>query len=205
MIHNPHLRTPIRKYIVELLKQEVDVAGRVFPNRPSPLFITELPCVLVYFASETSKIIVGDLHCPKEYERDARVNIDVMAAEAINPDQEINENTNTEDLLDYLSWQIEQAINGDYLLAKNGPEYDEKNPCGLTLGISLLSNEPYNVETGSEKRIIAQRNHFSVPYNSTAYREYRYKSFDSYNMKIQKVGWDIATIDPTLTEAEGNL
>lgn len=201
----PHLRTPIRRYLVDLLKSEVDVGGKVFPNRPSPIFLNETPCVLVYFATESAEIIVGDKYNPKEYERTPQVNIDVLSDEVINPAANPNESQETEDRLDFYSWQIEQAIWGDQLLAKNLDGYDPDNPCGLTLGISLLSNEPYNIDTGSDRRIVAQRNAFSVPYNSIAYREYRYKTFEEYNMKINKVGWDLTTVDPTLNEAEGKL
>ena len=198
-------RTEIRRYIVAMLKDSLDIGGRVYANRPSPIFLQELPVCLVSFQTEPAKVIVGDRYSPKEYQRDLRVNIDIMVDQPVDPDTSLNESQKAEDYLDFLTWQAEQAMFGDWLLAERLPDYDPNNPCGLTLGMSLISTDPYNVDTDSDRRIIAQRSQFEVPYETSAYKDLRFSTFEEYNIKINRVGYDENTVDPTLIEAEGSF
>jgi len=204
---NVHPRSALRRYLVDLLKDTVDVGGRVFPNRPSPVFISEVPCVLVHFSTEPTDVIVGDMYSPKEYQANARVNIDFLTDEVINPDAEPNENERTEDRLDFLSHQARQAIFDDWTLAKRLPGFDGNNPktwTGLSLGMRLVSADPYNMDVDSERRVAAQRDQFEIPYQFSAYKDYRFKDFKEYKAEILRLDYKTAT-DPVLLAAEGDL
>jgi len=198
-----HQRTVIRRYLVNLLKANIDVAGRVFPNRPSPLFLQELPCVLIHFGQEPAEVIAGDMYSPKQYQRNLRTNIDVITEELIDPDSLLNESQKTEDKMDFLAWQIEQTIFDDWTLGRNLPDYDPEVPNGLTLGMRLVNTEPYIIDDKTERRILANRIQFETPYETDAYKLKRFKDFDEYDMKINRVGWTADTVDPTLIAAEG--
>ena len=200
-----HLRTAVRKYAVELIKANVDVGERVFPNRPSPIFATETPCVLVYFAAEPMDIIVGDQYNPKEYKRNLRLNIDILDTETVNPAADINKNSGVEDILDTLAWQIENAMADDYQFAKNLKGF---NPNGnyesLLLGSRIVSTDPYNIDLSGEERIVAQRIQYELPYETPNYLDKKYPYFTDFYAQFNYVkdGEDTGEI---LLEAEGKI
>lgn len=205
-----HHRTAIRRYAVELLKNKVDVGRRVFPERPSPIFIQEVPCVLVYFVSEPVDIIVGDTYSPKEYQRNLRVSVDVWTNATIDPEDieenpGVNDSQDAEDRVDYLAWQVERAFSDDWLFAQMLPGYDANNPQGLTMGMRLVSTDPYNVDVESETLAIAQSLQWEIPYETSAYVDKKYADFAEYQTDIMRVNWDENTVDPVLLSAEGKL
>jgi hypothetical protein len=48
-----HFRDIIRKRLVSLLKDNLDVGNKVFESRPNSLWLSEVPCALIYFTGET--------------------------------------------------------------------------------------------------------------------------------------------------------
>ena len=137
-------RAKIRRYVTELLRESVDVGGNVFSCRPDPVFITEVPCVLVYYTDEGVQPWVGDKYNQKRTERMLTLNVDVWSDQTIDPDLDPRKNEGGEDRLDWLSYQVELAIWDDQKLAKRLPGYDANtNYCGLALGTALLSVVPY--------------------------------------------------------------
>lgn len=201
-----HRRTAIRRYLIQLITDTVDLKGKVFPNRPSPIFLKEVPCCLIYFESEPAQVIVGDTYNPKQLQRDLRVNIDFLMDEIINPELAgDNINQDTEDQLDFYSWQAEQAIFDDWRLIKLLPSDHILKKVGLSLGGRLVNCDPYNIDTGSDRRIVAQRNQFEIPYDSDTYKDLKYDDFKAYQADIKRVGFDENTVDPTLLGAEGTI
>jgi hypothetical protein len=62
----PHKRIEIRNKLVELFKQYLDVGGRVYASRPRPIWLKELPVVLIYFTRETADHMNRE---PRRYRR----------------------------------------------------------------------------------------------------------------------------------------
>lgn len=200
-----HLRSAVRKYAIKLLKDNVDVGKKVFPNRPSPIFASEVPCILVYFAAEPTDIIVGDQYNPTEYKRNLRLNIDILNVETVNPAADINENTGVEDILDTLAWEVENAMADDYQFAKNLKGYEpNKQYASLLLGSRIVSTDPYNIDLSGEERIVAQRIQYELPYETPNYLDKKYPYFTDYYAQFNYVkdGVDTGEI---LLEAEGKL
>lgn len=202
-----HLRTNIRHYAVNLLKEKVDVGERVFASRPSIINPDEVPIILVYFAAEQAEIIVGDTYSPKEYQRNMRLNVDIMTTETVNPDVPLNENQETEDLLDTLAWQVERAFSDDWTFARLLQGYDPnaRDNESLSLGMRLVSTDPYNVDVEGLDRIVGQRLQWEIPYNTPAYLDKKYSNFEHYRADVVRPGSDETTIDPVLISAEGEL
>jgi len=201
-----HRRTAIRKYVKKLLKNKVDVGDRIYCNRPSPIFLHELPCVLIFFTAEPVDIIVGDTTNPKEYQRNLRLNIDVITDEPIDPDLELNESDAAEDVLDAMAWQVEMAMADDWTLSKLLPGYDPnaQEVNGLSMGTRLVSTDPYNIDTDSERRLAGQRLQFEVPYETPAYTDKKYTDFLEYLAEFYEVK-DGEVVDNVLTAAEGKV
>lgn len=183
-----HQRTRIKTYIVDMLKNAVDVGDKVFPNRPSPLFLNEAPCVLVYFGNETVDIESGDKYCAHEYERTVAVHTDILSVES-------------EDHLDFLGEQIEHAFSNDWFLGRNLPGYSETNRIGLSRGITLAGVEPYDINTDSENTIYGQRLTWSVPYIYDNYSNEKLQTWEEYKFEITR---DTET-DPVLSTGEGDM
>lgn len=100
-------RAQIRRYITAALKESVDVGGKVYSCRPDPVFLEELPCVLVYYSDEGAETFIGDRYNQKTIERKLRVNVDIWSDQQLNPDVDFRANEDGEDFLDYLGWQVE--------------------------------------------------------------------------------------------------
>lgn len=185
-----HQRTQIRNYVVEMLKATVDVGNKVFPNRPSPLFLNQAPCVLVYFGNEAVEIESGDRYCAHEYERTMSLKIDILSLE-------------DEDHLDYLGGQIEEAFGVDWFLGKRLAEYSTSNRIGLSRGVTLASVTPYSVDTSSENTIYGQTLTMNVPYIFDNYSNEKLVPWEEYYFEIRRT--DGVETDPVLSSGEGDL
>lgn len=199
-------RAQVRKYAVALLKANVDVNDRVYANRPSPGFLEELPAIFVFFESEVTEIISGDRYHVREYQRNAQLVVcSVVEANRI-PGDSSEEGQRGDDFLDYVGHQIEQAFFSDWRFARLLPDFDPNtNYHGLTLGSRLVSATPYEVDTESDTRLLAQDIHWLLPYRTRGYIDRKYKSFNEYKAEIVRVGSTPATIDRVLISAEGDL
>ena len=199
-------RTRIRNYILKMLKGRVDVGSKIFGNRPSPVFISETPCVLVHFQEETNKIQTGDKYNPKVYERDLKVCVDILVTESINPDDPVNKNQDTEDRLDFLGEQVETTIAEDWILSRRleGFNPNDSESEYLSLGISHEGTSSYNIDVDAERRIAGQRLTFSVPYDTPAHVKKKYRTFEEYKADIYEVK-DGQTTEKILLSAEGEV
>ncbi len=152
----PH-KTQIRRHIAAMMKTKVDTGGRVYESQPSPRFLGQLPCVCVFYGTEAVEITKGDKSNVREYRKDLRVIVDILAEESIRQGDP-EENTSCEDFLDIQGERVETALEEDpYLVISE--EGDD-----LSQGAVLLSSEPYKVAEDADRRVMAQRLTYSVPY-----------------------------------------
>lgn len=197
-------RAVIRHYLVDMFKDEVDVGNRVFANRPSDAFLEELPCLFLFFEDEPTEIIVGDRFGVKVYQRTAQLNVCVVCEGLRTPDESAK--NKGEDFLDFLGHQVEQAFYNDWRLARRLKDFDPNtNYEGLTHGNRLVSVTPYEVDTDSERRMLAQDLRWVVPYQTNAFVDKKYDSFEAYKADIIRVGSTAETVDRVLLSAEGEL
>lgn len=193
-------RTLIRRYVRKLLLGRVDVGDKIFINRPSPRFREHLPCICIHYGSEPARITQGDEYNPNEYEKKLVLNIDILAEEQLRPELDIEHNSDGEDILDSLGYEVELALSWDYTLGKLLEEYNPDDGCGLSRGVRLLSTTPYNIESGQEIEALAQRLSFEVPYLQENIIDTKLDDFLQYKMSI---------IEPndgeTLIGAEGDV
>ena len=185
-----HQRTRIKYYVVNMLKNTVDVGCRVFANRPSPVFLNEAPCVFVYFGNESIDIESGDRYCAHEYERTITMKIDILSVES-------------EDHLDYLGDQVEKALSQDWFLGRDLDGYSDSNRIGLSRGMTLASVEPYEVDTDSENTIYGQTITVNVPYIYDNYSHEKPSTWEEYYFEIRRT--DGVETDPVLSSGEGEL
>jgi len=200
-------RKLIRHYAQALLKDAVDVDGRVFVNRPSEIFLEETPCVLIYPSSEQNVVISGDEYNPKVYQRNLMLNTDVVVTEQIRPGSDWQDNTAADDLLDDLCEQIEKAFFDDWYFFRLLKGYDpsQSDPKALLLGMSLDSTTAYTIDTEGERRIVGQRLTWNMPYENDAFKDKKYSSFTEFYTDFMRVGYDASTVDPVLRESKGTL
>lgn len=137
-------RQEIRHKILDILQAGLDVGGRVFSQRPEPLFKTELPCALVFYNPEQ----VNDISSNRsQYVRTLSISVDII--------QEGRENMALDDELDKLSSQAENLLLIDPHL---GLEYVNH--------IQYAGTVPYNNNTESDHHIGAHRLSFDIQYNT---------------------------------------
>jgi hypothetical protein len=199
------IRSEIRHYLINLLREKIDVGGRVFSNRAtSPVFLEELPAVCVTLMDESTEVIAGSQYLVKEYRRDLNVTITVAVEEVRDPDSNINENQKGEDYLDYLALQVERELFYDYRLARRLPGFDPNtNMVGLTHGVRLTGVSTYDVDTEGDRRVIAQDLRFIYPYQSPGYVDLILPEFSEYYAAIIRTGSTEETVDRVLLAAEG--
>ncbi len=196
-----HNRTGIRHYARDLLVDSVDVGGRVFLNRPHPVFFDSLPCVLVYAAAEPVEVIVGDQYSPKEYQRNLRLNVDIVVEEQCRPDVDPESNMAAEDLADKLAWQIERAFSNDWTFARRSPNFDPNaNAPGLLLGLRLVDTTPYSIDGEGDVRLLVQRMQWELPYESPAYVDSKYRDFLEYYAEMNQAPFPAAA--PVVSQGE---
>lgn len=198
-------RAEIRHYLINLLKDTIDVGGRVFSNRAtSPLFLEELPALCVTLMDETTEVLAGSTFLVKEYRRDLTAVITVAVEDVEDPAVPINENQKGEDYLDYLAAKVERELFYDYRLARRLPGFDPNtNMQGLTHGVRLTGVATYDVDTEGDRRVIAQDLRFTYPYQSPGYKDLILPDFNGYYAAIIRVGSTEETTDRVLLAAEG--
>jgi len=184
-----HKRRYIRDRVVKLLKtgipilgtdplqyMKLDVGGRVYAQRPEPLFDTEYPIALVYFASET----IRDISSARDkMDRTVDMNVDLvqMMREGI------------DDELDRLAWQSEIILLADHTLG-----LDEVN------WIELRTVIPYQDNVDGEHPRGITRLTFAVDYWTEMYMPGTLNEFLSFGKEITAQIGDGATaeIDQTI-------
>lgn len=153
-----------RKKIRNIIKDRLDgnIKVKVFCERPHSLFLTNTPCVLVYFEDEPARVWVGSEFIPKTLLRDLSISVDVVTA--VNY-KEPNDNS-TEDFLDDISYQIESILLGDDIF-----------PADFVHGIKLESTKPYNIQDDPEQVWYAQKLTFVIPYEDDVVLDKKYDEF----------------------------
>jgi len=175
-----HPRTEVISAFIEAIKPLTKDKLKVFASRPNQIFLSELPCVLVYFESEDVEVYTGDKHFPKSYRRSLSINVDVLVTEnKSNIEQTMKQ-------LDDFSEVIEALFHNDPTL--NGKGY----------GGRLVRVVPFSVEDGAETNAYCQRNQFIVDYSSDCFADLKLQTFKEYDAKIQ-------TQDGASIEASGSL
>jgi hypothetical protein len=200
-------RAKIRHYLAALLRDNVDVGRRVFVNRAkSSLFLNELPAVNITFSDEENKVILGDEFFPKSYRRNAAVIVTIVVEDIIAEGEELNESEKGEDFIDFLSMQVEHAIQSDWRFAKRLPGFDADRPSGgLTWGHQITGSSLYEVEIENERKIIAMDIRIVFPYETESIPEMRLPDFKTYKADIIRVGTTPETVDPVLMPIEGAI
>lgn len=197
-----HPRTAIRAYAWEMLKEEMDVGGRVFLNRPNPYIIKELPAACLYFTTGISLLSEGDRYIPQAYERQLNLTVDVMAEAPTDPNGDIR----VEAELDNLSRQAERAFGNDVFFMRRLSGFDDTwtSEDGLIAGSAQIDEEMGLMEIG-DRLLSGQTTTFQIKYFDTCFEPERSKYFEYYSILINKMGWNEQTVDPTLIGAEGTI
>jgi hypothetical protein len=193
-----HPRIAIRKYLIELLKDKIDIGNRVIAGRPNPFNIRNLPCLAVYFTIDSPAITSGDIYIPKIYERTLTINIDIICEQPTDPDNDLL----IDDELDIFAGQIEAYLHEDRFFSRKLSSYtgNFRDP-GLINGLNLSDTTPYNIETGGERLIGAQNMQINLIYNDYAIFEHKANIFEEYYMEVTRQ----TAVDPILIAAEGDL
>lgn len=76
-----------------------EVAGRVFPNRPTPIWEVELPAICVYTKSEVATARDGD-KIPKHYDRRLSLVVEIL----------VSVETGFDDLIDTIAEKVEALL-----------------------------------------------------------------------------------------------
>lgn len=183
-----HQRRLIRNEIVRRLKtgvdilgtspvekMKLDVGGRIFASRPSPIFDTEVPCALVYFQTESCQTNAGR----NIQDRVASINIDLL--------QELREGLDDE--LDRLAWQTEIILLSDHTLGLDFVNF-----------IELSSTTPYQDNIDGEQYRGITRLTFDVAYWTEVYSPGTLDEFLSFGKEIKTTDGAISKINRKIRE-----
>jgi len=146
----PHVRIIIRNAVKELLKVNTDLGGRWFCSRPKALFVSELPCGLIYFTEEEAdhQNIV-----PRNYKRTLTLLTEVVHRLETERDNALD------DFLDSRAYEIEMAMFSDRYLGLQGIVED----CVLS------RTEVMNIDVGGDEDIASLRIFWSIVYRTDAF------------------------------------
>lgn len=199
-------RSLIRNYVKAMLKDGVDVGGRVFVGRAnSPLFLEELPAVNIHYGDETCEVSVGAKYQVREYTRVLPVVITVVVANQPGPDGP-HDSSSAEDFLDHLGSEVEQCFNDDRMLARRLPGFDENdNTHGLLGGSRLTGTLVLDVDPEATSTVLGQSLRYELVYATAADGRRRLLDFESYGSAITKIGTTAETVDPVLLEIGGEF
>lgn len=185
-----HKRTTIRKYIQAILRSGIsEVSGRVWVGRPSPRFLEQLPCILISSGPEQNEIVAGSQRLPRVYGRNYQMTVDILVRETSEDFFDIadpEQNTTAEDQADSIGLAVEQLLAADYTLGRALATWDPETGSGLSEGISIVSVDPYTIDTGVEPRALVQRVTVSVPYNMSAFPALKFPKFTGFNADIMR-------------------
>ena len=146
----PHPRIIIRNCVKSLLLPAVDVSERVFCSRPKAIFLTELPCILIYFNEEAAD---HEKSAPRVYKR-----ILSLIVEAVHGLESERDNA-LDDFLDSRAYEIENALLNDRFLGLQG----------LVEDCSLSRTENVNISLEGEEDMASTRLMFEITYRTDAY------------------------------------
>lgn len=170
-----HPRKRIRLKAVELLKAGVNVGGRVYSQRPDPIFDTEYPLVLVYFSDDD----VDAVNTAQDtYDRVLTLHVDIV--------HDVRENI--DDIIDDLAWQAFIA-----LLQDTGWN-------GLIDNIKLTGESPYQNNLDGEQYRGLTRLKFKIEYDMQVFVPNSTAEFKRFGQEIHTPDGAVAGINQTIRE-----
>lgn len=179
----PHPRIIIRNRVKSLLLASVDVGGRIFCSRPKPLFLTELPSILIYFTEETAN---HESSAPRIYKRELS-----LIVEAVH-DMESERDNALDDFLDSRAFEIENALLQDRFIGL--PD--------LVEDCVLSRTENVNLTIEGDRDIASTRLMFTVTYRTAAYYIGQLDEFLRFTETITEPTGDIVLSDDITIRTE---
>lgn len=171
----PHRRRIIRHRVRQLIRQWVDVASdKVFISRPNPVFVNEVPCILIYFTEEPSD---NKTSAPKRYVRDLNLVVEIMHRDRENITDD--EDFELDDFLDSRAYEVEFAILHERYLGLDPEEYEWLHEVDLT------STMPATLVFEGDQRVAALRVVFSVKYETDYDESIRLDEFLKFTSKYE--------------------
>lgn len=163
-----HARTEIRVAVATKLKAFIEpgLRDKIFLSRPHPLFLPELPAILVYYKNEDNQVTSGSENFPKAYERVLSLSIDIIVEGEEDPDT----------ALDRIAAQVESCF------------YDEPTFGGICYGVKLFNTVPVSIEAEGDRSVECQRLTWQIKYESNAYLDRRISEFLSFHADIFNPG-----------------
>lgn len=185
-------RKHIRHTVVKLLTMQVEgqyvtaAEDRVFANRPTPMFQSELPAICVYIKSEPAE---KSVHAPVVYTRKPRIVVEILA----------RADESCDDILDDIGQQVEDILFSNGYL-RDPDELRDR----LDDKIELESTQIELVEAGTE---VCGSNSitFTGGYDTEAPRQLSGDELDDFltaNMKFDLNNDGAADMDNTVTVRE---
>lgn len=189
-------RSRIRHYISTMLKDEIDVEGRVYVNEPSVLFEKQLPAVTVSYGDRESVLRAGTKYHTKKSNKKQTIVITVGVPD-IYEAGDINLKEKAEDYLDYLSDQIEKSFELDWNLARRLDAYDENNNYldGLIIGNTFVGDSTYQDIKG-EIKLHFRSMRYDVTYETYNYPDFVFDNFESYLADIEGAASEVTIANP---------
>lgn len=184
------LRKKIRKAIVKILKNNTDAGPRVFPNASVPLWVKELPAILIYPRSESASMFS---QAPKELERDLNISIEIVA---VGPETDTEGNPpqgkkSLEDILDDIAERVECLMNADDTLQGTADD-------------SIYQNTEFEFESAGERPIGSAIITYGVTYYTMAPRSID-KQGELPDFKTSQQDWHIGDVDEKTREAKDTV
>lgn len=177
----PHPRRCIRHRIRDLLRQYVDVGGRVFMSRPDPLFLTELPCLLVYMSEEPAD---GKSSEPRYYTRKLQINVDILHSDR--PNIVGDEDNELDDFLDSRAFEVEWALLHERYLGLVDKEWLHD--------VNLINTSAVEMIFDGEQAVHALRQTFEVLYETIALTDTTLDEFLRFQSKY-RIASDVEETD----------
>lgn len=146
----PHARIVIRNAVKELLKTNTDLGGRWFCSRPKAIFLSEVPCGLIYFTDEDAD---HGGTAPRNYKRMLTLTTEVLHR------LETERENSLDDFLDSRAYEIEAAMMHDRFLGLPGIVED----------CILSRSETINIDIGGDEDIASLRIFWTVVYRTDAF------------------------------------
>lgn len=168
-----HPRRRIRHKAVELLKAGVDVGGRVYAQRPDPVFDTEYPLVLVYFNDDD---VDGVNAAQDTYDRALMLNVDIV--------HDVRENI--DDILDDLAWQA-------FITMLQSTDWGN-----LIDNIKLTGETPYQKDLEGEQYRGVTRLKFKIEYDMQVFVPNSTAEFKRFGQEIRTPEGAVAPIEQTI-------
>lgn len=164
----PHPRIIIRNKMLSLLKAGTDLAERWWISRPNPVYLSELPCGLIYFTEEESD---HNKTIPRTYVRTCHVTTELLQVE------ETEREGSVDDFLDSRAFEVERAMSQFKFL-----QLDD-----LVQDVMLRRTSPVTVEDEGETAAASLRLYWDIQYVHDAFTPESLDEFLRFTSKLETV------------------